>query len=653
MKTQLIQLSLFFWMLSFGTSGYSQLKKEKQAIQRFDRMAYVDAIQLYEQIAAKGYINPLVLQNLADAYYFNSRFEEANKWYTLLFEGEYNNKNTTKLPSEYYYRYAQTLKSMGDYQKSQRLMLQFTTLEQEDSRSLLYQKNRDYLTVIEQQSGQYDIQSLDINSAYSDYGGTLLGNNFVFTSARATAFQKEKNLDKRTRETFTSLYRSTLDTLGFSAAVLFAPEINAQIHDATPVFTQDGNTMYFTRNNSKANGQSKQNKSQTAVLKLYKAIKQPDGSWGQVTALPFNSDYFNTGHPALTPDNKWLYFVSDRKGTHGQADLFRVGCYENETYGPVENLGPTINTAGKESFPFISTDYYLYFSSDGHPGLGGLDVFRTKIYPDGHFGPVINMSTPINSERDDFAFYFDPKENKGFISSNRKGGKGSDDIYFFSKKPNKQYIEGKIYDKETKEALVDASVIIYDARYQKTDTLYTNCHGHYRSTPLDHDYKYRIKVEKAYYNTVEIALNVNKEPGIKIVNIGLAPTKRALQLNDDLAQRLQLEPIYFDFDESYIRYDATVELMKIVAIMKEYPTMKIDVRSHTDSQGEDTYNLMLSDRRAKATIKWIVKQGIDPARLTGRGYGETQLKNKCANGVPCNDMEHQSNRRSDFIIQTL
>jgi len=650
MVKQIIQLGLLSAALSFSLGGYSQIKKEKQGDKNFDRLAYVDAIKVYERIADKGYVNTSILQNLADAYYFNGKLVEANKWYAELFEGSHEDKDTSKLTSEYYYRYAQTLKAVENYDKSKALMDQFAAMEQEDSRTELYNKNRDYLAHIENHSDRYDIKLLDLNTEYSDYGGTILGDQFIFTSARATDHQSGSQIHSWTNESFTSLYRSTIGSTGFSEPELFATELQSKVNDATAVFTQDGNTMYFTRNNSKNSGRSKQNKEKTSLLKLYKTVKQSDGKWGLVEELPFNSDNFNTAHPALTPDDKWLYFVSDRKGTVGQSDLFRVALYENGGYGEVENLGKTINTEGRESFPFISTDNQLYFSSDGHPGLGGMDIFVSKLYPNGSFGPVVNLGTPINSSLDDFGFYLDPKQGKGFVSSNRTGGKGSDDIYFLAEKPCKQSIEGTVYDKDTNERLVNARVVISDGLYQKLDTLYTNSKGYYITTLLDCGNKYRIKAEKELYNTVEVAFNINREPGVKTVNIGLEKTEKPLEVNDDLFKKLQLQPIYFDFDKSNIRRDASIELMKVVEVMKEYPTMKIDVRSHTDSRGNDAYNMSLSDRRVKSTIKWMIEQGIDPSRLNGRGYGESQLLNKCSNGVPCTAEEHQLNRRSEFII---
>ncbi|WP_410879246.1 OmpA family protein [Myroides sp. DW712] len=651
MVKQIIQVGIMTLTLSLGQLGYGQIKKEKQADKSFDRTAYIDAIQIYERMAEKGYVNGSILQNLADAYYFNGKLVEANKWYTELFEGQYEHKDVGQLPSEYYYRYSQTLKAVKNYEKADELMEQFSRIEKQDQRVAEYTKNRAYRSTIEKQSNRYEVELLPLNSGFSDYGGTMLGNTFVFTSARETDHQSKRKIHSWTNESYTSLYSAKIEGSGWSNPERFPIDEAPYVNDATAVFTQDGSTMYFTRNNVKPNGKSKQNKKHNSSLKIYRALKQTDGSWGRVMELPFNSDNFNTAHPALTPDDKWLYFASDREGAIGQSDLYRVAVFKNDGYGPVENLGASVNTEGRESFPFISSDNQLYFASDGHPGLGGMDIFVTPLQADGTFGAVTNMGEPINSSMDDFGFYL--KEGKGFLSSNRAGGHETDNIYNLTERPCVKKVEGKVYDLETKEVLADAKISITDALYQNSTSMQTNDKGQFAIADLACEVKYRIKVEKEAYNTVELAFSFEYESGIKTFDIGLERSVKPLQVNDDLFKRLQLKPIYFDFDKASIRSDAAIELMKIVEVMRQYPTMKIDVRSHTDSRGNDTYNLNLSDRRVKATIQWMAKQGIEASRLTGRGYGETQLLNGCSNGVRCTEAEHQVNRRSEFIIVAM
>ena len=655
MIRKIAQIGIFGLLLSTATISNAQIKKEKIADRDFDNYAYVNAIEIYERMAEKGYINSSILENLANAYYFNGKFVDANKWYTELFEGNYPDKDISKIPSEYYYRYAQTLKTVGNYAKSNSIMNKFAELEANDSRTLLFEKHKNYKEAIDARAGRFVLTDLKINSIYSDYGGTIYDNQFVFTSARNTEDVSKNKIHSWTSESFTTLYSSKILPNGtFEKPVLFDKNMDSYVNEASAIFTKDGNTMYFTRNNAKSNGRSKQNKQDnTSVLKIYKATRQENGSWSNVTSLSINSDDFNTAHPALTPDEKWLYFASDRNGTYGQADIFRVGLLDQGQLGPVENLGKVINTSGRETFPFISSNNELYFASDGHPGLGGLDVFVSKIYPDGSFGPVINMSEPINTGYDDFAFYYDPKLKKGFVSSNRPGGVGSDDIYFVEAKQCEGNLQGKVYDVDTKEVLSNAMLVIADAMYQTQDTIYSDIKGYYITSLLDCGNKYRIKAVLKGYNTVELSTVLSEDPAKRIVDIPMEKTQKQIGVNDDLFKTLKLEPIYFDFDKSNIRPDAALELMKIVEVMKQYPTMTIDVRSHTDSRGDDAYNLALSDRRVKSTIKWMTEHGIAPDRLTGRGYGETQLLNNCSNGVPCKANEHQINRRSEFIITKM
>lgn len=367
-----------------------------------------------------------------------------------------------------------------------------------------------------------------------------------------------------TNEPFTKLYTTKIKgKANFDSPILFDTALDSHVNEATTVFTKDGQTMYFTRNNAKNNGKGKKNKDNTVVLKLYKAVKQSDGEWGLVKELPFNSDNFNTTHPALTPDEKWLYFSSDRLGTLGQSDLFRVAVDSNGGYGEVENLGNVINTEGRESFPFISSDNQLYFSSDGHLGLGGLDVFVAQIAEDGSFGSVKNLGEAINSSLDDFGFYYDNNHNQGFVSSNRGQGLGGDDIYAVVKHCQHR-IEGTVYDKNTQEKLSHATVTIVNANDLKEYTFTTGADGAYKIEHINCGTKYTIKASKERYSEVEVTLQAKNETGTYTVHLGL---DNAMEVHDDLFKKLKLQPIYFDFDKSTIRRDAALELMKVVELM--------------------------------------------------------------------------------------
>lgn len=640
--------------IGFSISGFSQKVLEKKAGAEFDKFAYVDAIKLYEQVAEQGHKNAAVLKKLGDAYYFNGKFTEANKWYVELFEGTYIDKGQANIGSEYYYRFSETLKAIGDYEKSARAMHRFSELESEDSRAKLFLSNKDYLNKIENKEQSFELTNLVFNSPYSDYGAAMYGDRLIFTSARLTPTQPKNMIHSWTNESYTSLFASTINLDGtFENPVLFSTELESQVNDAAAVFTKDRKTVYFTRNNSSASGKRRKNKDDSTLMKIFKATMLDNGTWGNIVELPFNSDNYNTANPALSPDEKWLYFASDREGTLGQSDIYRVGIFGNGNYSTPENLGKGINTAGRENFPFISSDNYLFFSSDGLPGLGGLDIFVAKINENGTIGEPVNMGMPINSSYDDFSFYINGSGANGFLSSNRPGGKGGDDIYAFKEKPCQQELIGAVSNKATKEVLKNAMVVISDALYKSADTLYTDNIGEFKSKVLSCNEKYRVLVQKDAFNTIEMVVDITGVSGVKRIDVSLEPVIEPIKVNDDLFEKLKLKPIYFDFNTDNIRVDAEIELFKIVEVMKLNPNLTIDVRSYTDSRGNPSYNLNLSDRRAKSTRDWIVNYGIDGRRVTYRGFGDTQLINNCRKGVQCTEEEHAENRRSEFIVTDL
>lgn len=630
-----------------ASNGYAQKATVVNADKKYERYAYIDAIETYERVASKGYKSVDMFQKLGNAYYFNAELEKAAKWYGELFA------MTKDVDAEYYYRYSQSLKSIGEYAKADEMLIEFNKRSGNDSRGKLFNSNRNYLAEIKANSGRYKIDDAGINSEYSDYGSSFSGNKLVFTSARDTGnFSKKK--DKWTNQYFTNMYASEVSTDSVPGAPKkFAKKINTRFHEATPVFTKDGKTIYFTRNNFN-NGKKGKDSDKVTLLKIYKATLV-DNEWDNAVELPFNSDDYSTAHPALSPDEKTLYFSSNRPGTIGQSDLFKVKINEDGSFGIPENLGTTINTEGKETFPFVSDENELYFASDGHPGLGGLDIFMSKIAQDGSLKEVRNIGEPANSPKDDFSYLIDTKSRNGFLTSNREGGKGSDDIYKFLETRKlicQQELSGIVTDLETGEILANTKVSLFDDQFNLITTVLSDNKGYYWFE-VECNISYYVRGEREEYITKEQKITIPKESGKTDLPIQLEKKVKSVTNGDDLAKTFGIRIIYFDLDKSFIRQDAAFELEKILDVMKKNPTMKIDVRSHTDSRASFEYNDALSDRRAKSTIEWLVKNGVDANRLTGKGYGERELVNKCSDGVDCTEAEHQENRRSQFIIISL
>lgn len=642
-------------MLAMSFSSFAQRSGVKKAEQDFNNSSYIDAIKIYERIANKGYVNTSILSKLADSYYFNGKLEEANKWYDQLFNANYEDKNIPGLSSEYYYRYAQTLKAVGKQVDADRVLELFAQLEQNDTRARLYESNKNnYLQDIKKRGDKYSIRKLSFNTKYSDYGAVIWRDKLIYTSARATENVSTSKRHDWTNESFTSLYAVDVKDWSFGEPQLFSTTLDSKgLNEASATFSKDGKTMYFTKNNSNKDGKGVFNKESSSLLKIYKATLKDNNEWGDVIALPFNSDNFSCAHPALTPDGKWLYFVSDRDGTYGSSDIFRVQVLEFGQFGPVENLGPRINTEGRETFPFISSHNILYFATDGHPGLGGLDVFMTEINADGTFGPIVNMGAPINSTYDDFAFFIDDKSSKGFVSSNRPGGQGGDDVYFIQEIPCTQSFNGRLIDSETNNILANASLTMYDSNYNELRKTESDKNGSFSFYDLVCNGKYRVKIEAPDYETSEIVFVADgstvKTPLMIKVNKKLVP----VSVKDDLFKKLNLKPIYFDFDKADIRNDAAIELIKVAEVLREVQGMHIVIRAHTDSRGDFNYNLGLSKRRAEATAKWIISQGIDSQRVIFEGLGSTAPIVKCKTPSACTEEQHAQNRRSEFIITEM
>lgn len=624
---------------------WSQANKDN-ADKKYDKFAYIDAIKTYERIAAKGHRSIDLYQKLGNAYYFNAELEKANQWYSKLF----SMKKT--MEAEYYFRYSQTLKAIGKYGMADEMLHLFLQKNSEDARAKLFSENKNYLEIIKSNSGRFNIENVSFNSEYSDYGTTIFENKLFFASARDTGgIFKRKH--QWTNQSFTQLYYVDIKEGGlFEKPEKFSKSINSKFNESSPVFTKDGKTVYFTRN-SFNNGKKGKNQKKNTLLKIYKAVLK-DGKWTDIKELPFTSDNYSTAHPALSPDEKTLFFASDMTGTFGQSDLFKVEIKEDGTFGKPENLGPKINTEGRETFPFISDENELYFASDGHLGLGGLDIFVSKI-KNNLFCDVKNIGSPVNGQKDDFAFYINTKTRKGFFSSNRNQGKGYDDIYSFEETKLldcQQLLDGIVLDAETGLFISEAKLTFFDISMNILQKSVADKEGKF-SFDVDCGSMYYLKAESKDYIPNETKVEIENISGKTKVEIELEKPIKKLTVGTDLAKIFEIKNIYFDLDKWNIREEAAIDLAKIVDVMKEYPNMKIDVRSHTDSRQTHQYNEKLSENRAKSTITWIINEGISKERISGKGYGETKLLNNCADGVECSEEQHQQNRRSEFIITEL
>lgn len=646
MKLEKIILSLGVLLLTFNYS-YSQSRLVEKGNELFSKYAYDDAIDIYLRATEKGEKSTTLFANLADSYYFNADMENAVKWYNELM-----NYDLPAVKGEYYFRYSQALKAAGEYTKSDLWLERLAELNTDDSRATSIKYDPNYLEEIEAQSSRYDISPVSINTEYSDFATGFGDKGVVFSSSRDEGVA-QKLTHKWTGLPFLELYSAVISKDGnLVNAKKLKGDFNDKYNESSVAITKDSATMYFTRNSY---GNSYQ-KDRTGIirLKLYKATKKGD-TWTNIVELPFNSTEYSVAHPALSPDETQLYFASDMPGTHGLSDIYVVEINSDGTYSEPFNLGNQINTEGRDTFPFISDNGYLYFASDGHLGLGGLDVFVCTDPRDSSKTNIYNVGRPINSKNDDFAFVINEANSMGYFTSNRAGGRGSDDIYSIKQLEPlnttcETMIVGTVVNKNTGEIIPDATVIIFNNKKQSVEEMKSDKNGKFSFILDCGEDTFTAIGSKANFTQGSDTFTIEDKNAEVVLSLALTPETKPVEVGQDLTKVLSLNPIYFDFDRSFIRADARVELEKVIAYMREYPNVNVDVRSHTDSRAPDDYNLALSQRRNKSTIQYLVDRGISRSRLTGRGYGETQLVNECSNGVKCTEEQHQLNRRSEFIV---
>jgi len=481
----------------------------------------------------------------------------------------------------------------------------------------------------------------------TDYGAFVQDDVLYFSSTRN--LKGRRGIDVWSDEAFLDIYSVGYDKDGniYGKPRPVKGDVNTKLHESSPVLTKDGKTMYFTRTNGTPtikNGKTKKDQ-----LKIYRATKVNE-KWINIEDLSINGDNYSNAHPVLGPNEKRLYFSSNMPSSLGQTDLFYTTINSDGTLGKPKNMGPKINTKGRESFPFVTEKNELYFSSDGHFGLGGYDVFYIDLKTTGM--QLLNIGIPVNGPADDFAFSKDDTTKKGFFSTNRDE---VDNIYSFTEtRPIEKIFEtkltGVVTNSTTGEPLKNVEIEINSIDKKNNYTITTDENGSYAIT-INKFRSYTITAFKEAYNTTNDFITNGQYMCRK--DLQLLPNVLVVNTNERIALSdiLNIEQIYFDFNSSFLRNKARVMLRKISDALKQSPTMKIEILAHTDSRGGNKYNIWLSERRARRAKQDLIKSKIDPSRIIFRGYGESRLLNDCGDNVDCTAAEHQQNRRIEFIVR--
>ena len=616
----------------------AQDKSSKKADKQFSKLEFVKAAESYKKLINNGKSSDYVVAQLAECYYNIFNTVEAEKWYATLAEDSSD--------PDIIFKYSQMLKANGKYKLSNKWMNKFVELRPADNRATSFLKNPNYLPKIISKGKRFNVQNLDINSEYSDFGGTINNNKLYITSSRNTVglFDLGRWITQRinygwNNEPYLDIYSfDVTDSGSYLNEDYLGSNINTKYHEGLASFDNEGN-MYISRESFYENEYVKDPESNniTSLIGIYKITKGEKN----VVALNINSVEYSVKNPSVSSDGKTLYFSSDMPGGFGNFDIYKGDIDEQGNINNVENLGQKVNTEGQEMFPFIGDKNNLYFSSDSQLGLGGLDVFFTKEV-DGKWASVRNVGIPVNSNADDFAFNMNEATGEGFVSSNRSGGKGSDDIYSIKRLIPicDVLLTANVMDAKTKLSIDSATTSISDNEGNIASTKTSSNEG-VSEFMLVCDEAGKLIVSKEGYNSKIVDLKISNEEFTSI-DVMLDPIEKII-----VAEKIELNAIYFDFDKSNIKAEAAFELDKLVQIMNKYPEMTVSIESHTDSKGPSSYNQRLSERRAKTTSQYVISKGIDSSRLSSAGKGESSPVVDCTN---CSKDEDQLNRRSEFII---
>ena len=615
-----IYLSLGLMLATMALSA--QTKETEAADKLYARLDYIDAAKAYEKLEP----SPYIYKQIAESYYNIFDSKNAVAWYAKA--------TATQQDAEIYYHYAQMLKAEGKYEEANTQMKKFASMAPSDQRAVLFNQDPNYLPKLKNQTKLFDEKVLDINDdKYGSFGGVLADDNsFYFASTRNTARRKYGTNE----QPYLDLYTSTYNANGTFSEPTPVSDLNTKWHDGPAAVSPDGKTMYFNSesfNERKQFERDKEHNLKVGQVFLYKSVKNGD-KWGEPQLLPFNSKEWSTQNPSISKDGKWLYFSSDRQGTLGGQDIWKVEVKGGNSYGEPVNLGPKVNTEGKESFPFITDDNKLYFSSDRPKGLGGLDVFVIDLNKGSE---ATNVGAPVNTAKDDFAFSFNTTKNIGFFSSNRSG---VDKLYLATPVCGVEAIV-MVRDAKTGKTLGGSRVAILDDRNNVIET---------RTAGADGKVEYSVDCNRAY--TIQASMEGYENGSFPIAKTNGGTVNVAADLNpievivkEDV---VTLNDIFFEFDKSNITKEGAFELDKLVEAMKKNPNMVIMVKAHTDNRGSDKYNMSLSNRRAKSTVQYVISKGIARERISGQGYGESEPKVNC--GENCTEEQHAKNRRSEFLI---
>lgn len=638
---------LAFIFICFNVSAQKKTNKERLGDKYAFSYSYSKAIKFYSKAKQLTFDGQ---RQLAECYHKVDSNIQSELSYTILFA------SVGEVLPEDYFNYAMVLKINGKYDESNKWLDKLNELKPFDLRAKDYVSNKSEFANMQIDNGKYKIEKLTINTEAQDFGVSYYKNNIVFASSRTKKMLRRK--DNVSGKPFLDIYMSEMENGKLKEPIIFDNSLNSKKHDGPASFSNNGTFMAFTRNHNR-------DKSDDRIVELQIYFSTyVDEKWSKPEPFILNNSEYSVGHPCLTADGKTMYFVSDMPGGYGGSDIYKIIKNEQGIWGTAINMGDKINTESDEIFPFFyEKTNALYFASNGRFGLGGLDIFISEADSFGKES-VHNAGYPLNTKYDDFAIILNDSMPKGYFSSDRSSGSPNDNIYSYDILDIKKQIAGIAKTPEG-DYISNTFISLCDDDNNVIDTVTTKVDGAFGFT-VGVNKNYKLIGTKEEYTDGETSANTFGDEKIVIADVILVKEniEEKLIAGADLAKVLKIKPpyignlknenIYFDYGKYNIREDAEPELAKIIKIMNDYPNMEVELSSYTDSRASKNFNQVLSDNRAIATTKYIQKRITKPERIYGKGYGETNLVNKCAGEgnivTNCTEEEHQLNRRTEFII---
>lgn len=636
-------LLFFCVLLCLGASAKSK-PSLKLADKYYHKREYEKAAKEYKRLERGRHTDNYIFLQLADCYNRLSRDIEASKYY-----GKAIYKDPT-VDSEIYYKYAQVLQKTGRYEVARDMMDDYAVLEPNNPRTRDYLINPDAYYDLYKIKERYMFSEIGFNDRqYQDFGAFLTPSDTLYFVSNRTKHEKKiprKLFEVRTplkREPNFDLYMAQYKQANEPIFITtrLRGKINKRFNDGPMVSGVIDKTFIFTSESYRHRRYRKipQVKKRDGIQNLFTATLKKN-KYRKIKKLPFTKGKYTYQNPAISPDSTYLYFASNMPGGYGELDIWRVAILEEGLdYGEPENLGPLVNTGTKNDFPFISSNNILYFASDRWGGYGGLDVYSYDL--DQPSKAAVNLGAPLNTPRDDYNFTYYPDKHIGFISTNRIGRTDIYKVQEICQIP----VEVIVKDKSNGFVIKGAKVQFINPVRLPLDALYTNNSGK-TSTDLKCLSQYALEVSHEDFLTEKQSVTLKRDQSTQQIVVELVALQ-SLVVNDS---HIELADINFAFDQDQITPESKIELDKLVKVMNRYPSMTIRVDAHTDSKGDPEYNLKLSEQRAKATVEYLIDQGIESSRLEYKGYGSTQLKVDCKE---CSELENAINRRSEFIILKL